>query len=58
VLEDQRFRAHKLPYTRIPPALTLKRTPHSAHTVYLRVSYGSHNKQRLFPLTALTGWAL
>jgi ppGpp synthetase/RelA/SpoT-type nucleotidyltranferase len=22
---------------------------HSAHTVYLCVSYGSHNKQRLFP---------
>jgi hypothetical protein len=22
------------------------------------VPYGSHNKQRLFPQTALTGWAL
>jgi hypothetical protein len=31
---------------------------HSAHTVYLCVPYGSHNKQRLFPQTALTGWAL
>jgi hypothetical protein len=31
---------------------------HSAHRVYLCVSYGSHNKQRLFPQTALTGWAL
>jgi hypothetical protein len=30
----------------------------SAHTVYLCVPYGSHNKQRLFPYTALTGWAL
>jgi hypothetical protein len=28
------------------------------HTVYLCVSYGSHNKQRLFPQQALTGWAL
>jgi hypothetical protein len=26
--------------------------------VYLCVWYGSHNKQRLFPQTALTGWAL
>jgi hypothetical protein len=26
--------------------------------VYLCVPYGSHNKQRLFPQTALTGWAL
>jgi hypothetical protein len=33
-------------------------TLHSAHTVYLCVPYGSHNKQRLFPQTALTGWAL
>jgi hypothetical protein len=31
---------------------------HSAHTVYLCVPYDSHNKQRLFPETALTGWAL
>jgi hypothetical protein len=31
---------------------------HSAHTVYLCVLYDSHNKQRLFPQTALTGWAL
>jgi hypothetical protein len=30
----------------------------SAHRVYLCVPYGSHNKQRLFPKTALTGWAL
>jgi hypothetical protein len=28
------------------------------HTVYLYVPYGSHNKQRLFPQTALTGWVL
>jgi hypothetical protein len=28
------------------------------HTVYLYVPYGSHNKQRLFPQTALTGCAL
>jgi hypothetical protein len=41
----------------LPCALTLK-TLHSAHTVYLCVPYGSHNKQRLFPQTALTGWAL
>jgi hypothetical protein len=34
------------------------KTLHSAHTVYLCVAYGSHNKQRLFPQTALTGWAL
>jgi hypothetical protein len=33
-------------------------TPHSAHTVYLCVPYGSHSKQRLFPQTALTGLAL
>jgi hypothetical protein len=31
---------------------------HSIHRVYLCVPYGSHNKQRLFPQTALTGWAL
>jgi hypothetical protein len=34
------------------------KTLHSAHTVYLCVPCGSHNKQRLFPWTALTGWAL
>jgi hypothetical protein len=34
------------------------KTLHSAHTVYLCVPYGSHNKQRLFPQTTLTGWAL
>ena len=28
----------------------------SAHTVYLWVLYGSENKQRLFPYTALTDW--
>jgi hypothetical protein len=27
-------------------------------TVYPSVPYGSHNEQRLFPQTALTGWAL
>jgi hypothetical protein len=32
--------------------------PHCAHRVYLCVPYGSHNKQRLFPQIALTGWAL
>jgi hypothetical protein len=26
--------------------------------MYLFVSYGSHNKQRLFPQTESTGWAL
>jgi hypothetical protein len=31
---------------------------YSVHRVYLCVPYGSHNKQRLFPPTALTGWAL
>jgi hypothetical protein len=34
------------------------KTLHSADSVYLCVPYGSHNKQRLFPQTALTGWAL
>jgi hypothetical protein len=34
------------------------KTLHSAQTVYLCVPYGSHSKQRLFPQTALTGWAL
>jgi hypothetical protein len=34
------------------------KTLHSAHTVYLCAPYGSHNKQRLVPQTALTGWAL
>ena len=28
------------------------------HTVYLCVLYGSQNKHRLFPCTALTGWFL
>ena len=31
-------------------------TLRSAHTVYLCVLYGSQNKQRLFPYTALTDW--
>jgi len=30
--------------------------PRSAHTVYLCVLYGSANKQRLLPYTALTDW--
>ena len=30
----------------------------SAHTVYLCVLYGSKNKQRLFPYTALIDWVL
>jgi hypothetical protein len=37
---------------------SIKTTLHFAHTVYLCVPYGSHNKQRLFPQTPLTGWAL
>jgi hypothetical protein len=36
----------------------LFRALHSPHTVYLCVPYGSHKKQRLFPQTALTGWAI
>jgi hypothetical protein len=36
----------------------ITKTLYSAYTVYLYVSYGSHNKQRLFPQTALTGWSL
>ena len=31
---------------------------HCIHTVYLCVFYGSQNKQRLFPYTALTDWFL
>jgi len=34
--------------------LTVLQPP--AHTVYLRISYESENKQRLFPYTALTDW--
>jgi hypothetical protein len=41
------------------------KTPHltftflrSDHTVYLRALFGSENKQRLFPYTALTDWFL
>jgi hypothetical protein len=30
-------------------SFNITKTPHSAHTVYLCVPYGSHNKQRLFP---------
>jgi hypothetical protein len=41
----------------VPPALTYQYSAF-CHTVYLCVPYGSHNKQRLFPQTALTGWAL
>jgi hypothetical protein len=33
-------------------------TPQFAHTMFLRVSCGSHIKLRLFPQTALTGWYL
>jgi hypothetical protein len=40
-----------------PPALASK-TLHSAHTVHLCVPSSSHSKHRLFPQTALTGWAL
>jgi len=29
-------------------------TPHSAHTLYLCVLYGSYNKQRLLPHTVFT----
>jgi hypothetical protein len=36
--------------------LTLKL--HFAHKAYLYDSYESHNKQRLFPCTTLTGWSL
>jgi hypothetical protein len=28
------------------------------YELFLCVPYGSHSKQRLFPYTALTGWAL
>jgi hypothetical protein len=35
-------------YIYVPRACTLT-ILHSAHTVYLCVPYGSHNKQRLFP---------
>jgi len=31
---------------------------HLAHKMYLWVLYGSQNKQRLFPYTALTDWFL
>jgi hypothetical protein len=34
------------------------KTRQSAHTLHLRVPYESHNKQLLFPQTALAGWAL
>jgi hypothetical protein len=34
------------------------KTLQSAHRMYRHVPYGSYNKQRLFPQTALTGWAL
>jgi hypothetical protein len=34
------------------------RTLHSAHAGNLCVAYGSRNKQRLCPQTAVTGWAL
>jgi hypothetical protein len=30
----------------------------SAHVLYFSVPYGSVSKQRMFPQTALTGWAL
>ena len=36
----------------VPPSLR------SAHTVYICVLYGSENKQRLFPYTALPDWLL
>jgi hypothetical protein len=32
------------------------KNPRAAHTMYLCVLYGSQNKQRLFPYTALTDW--
>jgi len=42
-----------------PPGITSqKNNPLSAHTVYLRVSYWSENKQQLFPCRALADWFL
>jgi hypothetical protein len=38
--------------------LSHTKTLHSAHTVYQCVPYACHKKQRLFPQTALTDWAL
>jgi hypothetical protein len=32
--------------------------PRSAHTVYLCILYGSHNKRTLFSYTELTDWFL
>jgi hypothetical protein len=45
-------------YTLYTTSTNLKKTLHSAYSVYLFVPYGSHNKQWLFSETALTGWAL
>jgi hypothetical protein len=42
----------------VPPALTYQHSEYLPHSVYLCDPYGSHNKQRLFPQTALTSWAL
>jgi hypothetical protein len=38
--------------------LQQQRKPYFARRACLCVPYRSHNKQRLFPETALTGWAL
>jgi hypothetical protein len=38
--------------------LTVRYGMPTAHRVYVCVPYGSHNKQRLFPRTSLTDWAL
>jgi len=35
-----------------------KKILRSAHRLYICVLYGSKNKQRLFPHTALTNWFL
>jgi len=34
------------------------KSSHPDHTAWLCVPYDYHNKQQLFPYTALTGWPL
>jgi len=46
-----------LVYHQSPPDFTLN-ILRSAHTLYLCVLCGSHNKQPLFPYTTLTDWFL
>jgi len=48
----------KIPVVNVTPSLTFRKIVRSSYSVCSRILYGSRNKQRLFPYTALTDWFL